>query len=84
MKTFQGTLPNILYTVKTKNLMKFLEYLKRWGVDTRDQDTDSAYVTVLCGRLYKVTYNTSKSERAVAITPKQFKRLVREAVGEPE
>ena len=84
MKTFQDKLPSVQYTVKTKNLWKFLKYLNRWGVNTRDQDTDSEYVTVLCGGLYKVIAETKSKYEIDVITPKQFKRLVREAVGEPE
>lgn len=84
MKTFQCKLPEVLYTVKPKNLPKFLKYLRRWGVDIGDQDIYYGYVTVLCGGLYKVHAGRRPEYEARAITPKQFKRIVRKAVGEPK
>ena len=85
MKSFRGKLPTIKYriTVKTgKGIRKFLE---SYGceLDSHVGDDTSNVITVYCGGLYNY-YVGSTGNRSVVVTPKEFKRIVREAVGDAE
>lgn len=85
MKSFQGKLPAIEYriTVKTgKGIRKFLE---SYGCELYNhvEDETSNVITVYCGGLYNYDVG-STGGIGVVITPKEFKRIVREAVGDAE
>ena len=85
MKSFQGKLPAIKYriTVKTgKGIRKFLE---SYGceLDNHVENDTSNVITVYCGGLYDYDVG-STGTRSVVVTPKEFKRIVREAVGDAE
>lgn len=85
MKSFQGKLPAVKYhiTVKTgKSIRKFLE---SYGCNLDNYvDTHTPnIITVYCGGLYNYDVGTSGISKRT-ITPKEFKRIVREAVGDAE
>lgn len=83
MKSFQRKLPAINYriTVKTgKGIRKFLE---SYGCEL-DQDNvgdTSNIITVYCGGIYNYDVG-STGESSSIVTPKEFKRIVCEALGE--
>ena len=85
MKSFQGKLPAVKYriTVKTgKGIRKFLE---SYGceLDNHVEDDTSNVITVYCGGVYNYDVG-STGISSVVVTPKEFKRIVREAVGDAE
>lgn len=85
MKSFQCKLPATKYriTVKTgKGIRKFLE---SYGceLDNHVEDDTSNVITVYCGRLYKYDVG-STGGGSVVVTSKEFKRIVRKAVGDAE
>ena len=85
MKSFQGKLPAVKYriTVKTgKGIRKFLE---SYGceLDNHVEDDTSNVITVYCGGLYNYDVGSTGGS-SVVVTPKEFKRIVREAVGDAE
>ena len=85
MKSFQGKLPAIKYriTVKTgKGIRKFLE---SYGceLDHHVEDDTSNVITVYCGGLYNYDVGSTGGSCGV-VTPKEFKRIVRKAVGDAE
>ena len=85
MKSFRGKLPAVKYriTVKTgKGIRKFLE---SYGceLDNHVEDDTSNVITVYCGGLYNYDVGSTGGS-SVVVTPKEFKRIVREAVGDAE
>ena len=85
MKSFQGKLPAIKYriTVKTgKGIRKFLE---SYGceLDNHVEDDTFNVITVYCGGLYNYDVGSTGGS-SVVVTSKEFKRIVREAVGDTE
>lgn len=85
MKSFQGKLPAIKYriTVKTgKGIRKFLE---SYGceLDNYVEDDTSNVITVYCGGVYDYDVG-STGNSSVVVAPKEFKRIVRKAVGDAE
>lgn len=86
MKTFKS-LPKAVYYVRAKNIKKFQEWLHRYGCNLVSEPmgehvggSDFYIMTNVYG--YYIERWDSLPEKV--LTPKQFKRLVREAVGEPE
>jgi len=82
MKTFQGKLPATTYHVRAKNPAKFTEFLHAYGCEASSLTGKDFYI--LCGGVYHYRQQEFRLGTPPTITPKQFKKLVRDAVGEPE
>ncbi len=86
MKSFKGKLPAIKYRIKVKTgkgIRKFLEsYGCKLDMNALEDDTSNV-ITVYCGGLYNYDVS-STGDSSVVVTPKEFKRIVREAVGDAE
>ena len=85
MKSFQGKLPAIKYRVKVKTGKGIRKFLESYGceLDKHVEDDTSNVITVYCGGLYNYDVGASGISKRT-ITPKEFKRIVREAVGDAE
>ena len=85
MKTFQDKLPAIKYRIKVKTGKGIRKFLESYGceLDNRVEDDTSNVITVYCGGLYNYDVG-STGDMGVVVTPKEFKRIVREAVGDAE
>ena len=79
-QSFQGKLPNNNYTFEVKTGKRIRKFLEAHGccLDVT-RPYNSKRITVYCGGLYNYDIGVS---RAVDTTPKEFKRIVREALGE--
>lgn len=80
MQSLQGKLPSIQYEVKCKDVAKFKEYLVKRGLQVSSDEPNNV-VTVYCGS-YKFGTFKDLVQDHLTITPKEFKRIVREALGE--
>lgn len=87
MKIFKS-LPEDVYLVRTKNPKKFQEWLHRYGCNLSIEPTGARAkgkdFYIMTGNLYGYFIERWDSPPAEVLTPKQFKKLVREVVGEPE
>lgn len=85
MKSFQGKLPAIKYRVKVKTDKGIRKFLESYGceLDKHVEDDTSNVITVYCGGVYDYDVGSTGGS-SVVVTPKEFKRIVREAVGDAE
>ena len=85
MKSFQYTLPYIKYRIKVKTGKGIRKFLESYGckLDKYVEDDTSNVITVYCGGFYNYDVG-STGDSSVVVTPKKFKRIVREAVGDAE
>ena len=85
MKSFQGKLPAIKYRVKVKTGKGIRKFLESYGceLDKHVEDDTSNVITVYCGGVYDYDVGSTGGS-SVVVTPKEFKRIVREAVGDAE
>ena len=85
MKSFQGKLPAIKYCIKVKTGKGIRKFLESYGceLDNHVEDDTSNVITVYCGGLYNYDVGSTGGS-SVVVTPKEFKRIVREAVGDAE
>lgn len=85
MKSFQGKLPANKYQIPVKTGKGIRKFLESYGCELDnivDGDTSNV-ITVYCGGLYDYDVGATGISRN-AVTPKEFKRIVREAVGDTE
>lgn len=82
MKTFKSELPEVVYHVRARNPDKFAEFLHAYGCEASSFTGKDFYI--MCGGCYSYRDAKFQLDTPPTITPKQFKKLVREAVGEPE
>lgn len=82
MQSFRSQLPNDKYEVKCKDVDKFKQYLLGRGLHSVCNNSNSV-VSVYCN-LYSFGTFSSEVPDHLTITPKEFKRIVREALGEPK
>ena len=81
MQSFQGKLPNIKYTFRVKSGKRIRKFLEDHGCNLdRVRDGDVRIITVYCGNCYD--YDIGMELSPINTTPKEFKRIVREALGE--
>ena len=85
MKSFQGKLPAVKYLIKVKTGKGIRKFLESYGceLDNHVEDDTSNVITVYCGGLYNYDVGSTGGS-SVVVTPKEFKRIVREAVGDAE
>ena len=85
MNSFQGELPANTYRIKVKTGKGIRKFLESYGceLDKHVEDDTSNVITVYCGGLYDYDVG-STGNIGVVVTPKEFKRIVREAVGDAE
>ena len=83
MKSFQGKLPANKYRVTVKTGKGIRKFLESYGceLDNYVEDDTSNVITVYCGGVYNYDVG-STGYSSVVVTPKEFKRIVREALGE--
>lgn len=80
MQSFQGKLPSIQYEVKCKDVAKFKQYLVKRGLRSTINSPNNI-VTVFCNSYSFGTFGCKVPDH-LTVTPKEFKRIVREALGE--
>ena len=85
MKSFQCTLPAVKYRIKVKTGKGIRKFLESYGckLDNYAEDATSNVITVNCGGLYNYDVGSTCNSSGV-VTPKEFKRIVRKAVGDAE
>lgn len=85
MKSFQGKLPAVKYRIKVKTGKGIRKFLESYGceLDNHVEADTSNVITVYCGGVYDYDVG-STGNSSVVVTPKEFKRIVREAVGDAE
>ena len=85
MKSFQGKLPAIKYRITAKTGKGIRKFLESYGckLSKHAEDDTSNVITVYCGRLYNYGVGSTGGS-SVVVTPKEFKRIVRKAVGDAE
>lgn len=83
MTTFKS-LPEAVYRVRSKNPEKFQAWLHTYGCNLVVQPCDAGKDFYIMTNHYGYFIESWSELPYDALTPKQFKRLVREAVGEPE
>ena len=85
MKSFQGKLPASKYHMKVKTGKSIRKFLESYGCELGNyvEGDTSNVITVYCGGLYNYDVG-STGVSGVVVTPKEFKRIVREAVGDAE
>ena len=85
MKSFQGKLPANKYSITVKTGKGIRKFLESYGceLDNHVEDDTSNVITVYCGGLYNYDVG-STGDSSVVVTPKEFKRIVRKAVGDAE
>ena len=82
MKSFQGKLPKTLYTFRVKSGKRIRKFLEDHGCNLdRVRSGDPSIITVYCGGCYDYDIGTELNP-IINTTPKEFKRIVREALGE--
>lgn len=83
MQSFQGKLPASKYRIKVKTGKGIRKFLESYGceLDIHAEVSSSNVITVYCGRLYNYDVGSTGSS-SVVVTSKEFKRIVREALGE--
>lgn len=80
MQSFRDKLPQIKYEVRCKDVAKFKQYLVKRGLSSASALTNNV-VTVYCSSYRFGTFSDVVPDY-LTITPKKFKRIVREALGE--
>lgn len=80
MQIFSGQLPEDMYEVKCEDVAKFKQYLLEHGLHSLN-DSSNNVVTVYCNLYGFGTFNDEVPDH-LTITPEEFKRIVREALGE--
>ena len=85
MKSFKGKLPAIKYRIKVKTGKGIRKFLESYGcgLDMDAEDDTSNVITVYCGGIYNYDLGGT-GVGCVTVTSKEFKRIVREAVGDAE
>lgn len=85
MKSFQGKLPENKYQIQVKTGKGVRKFLESYGcnLDNYVATPTPNIITVYCGGLYNYDVGVSGISKRT-ITPKEFKRIVREAVGDTE
>lgn len=85
MKSFQGKLPENKYQIQVKTGKGVRKFLESYGceLDNHVEDDTSNVITVYCGAVYDYDVG-STGNSSVVVTPKEFKRIVREAIGDAE
>lgn len=85
MKSFQCKLPAIKYCIKVKTGKSIRKFLESYGCESDNyvEVSSSNVITVYCGGLYNYDVGSTGID-GVVVTPKEFKRIVREAVGDAE
>ena len=83
MKSFQGKLPDVIYTFKVKTGKRIRKFLEGYGCTLdRTRSGDPSIITVYCGGFYN--YDIGSILSPVNTTPEEFKRIVRASVGDAE
>lgn len=81
MQSFQGKLPLVSYTFRVKSGKRIRKFLEDHGCNLdRVRAGDRHIITVYCSGCYD--YDIGTRLRPINTTPKEFKRIVREALGE--
>lgn len=81
MQSFKGKLPEVQYTFKVKSGKRIRKFLEDHGCKLdRVRSGDLRTITVYCGNCYD--YDVGTTIHIINTTPKEFKRIVREALGE--
>lgn len=81
MQSFQRKLPEVQYTFRVKSGKRIRKFLEDHGCNLdRVRDGDANIITVYCGGCYD--YDIGLTLNPINTTPKEFKRIVREALGE--
>ena len=81
MQSFQGKLPEVKYTFRVKSGKRIRKFLEDHGCNLdRVLQGDTSIITVYCGGCYN--YDIGIELNCINTTPKEFKRIVREALGE--
>lgn len=81
MRSFKGKLPEVQYTFQVKSGKRIRKFLEDHSCNLdRTRDGDVRIITVYCGNCYDYDIGTELSP--INTTPKEFKRIVREALGE--
>ena len=85
MKSFRGKLPAIKYRIKIKTGKGIRKFLESYGCefDHYVEVKTPNVITVYCGGVYNYDVGSTGSSSGV-VTPKEFKRIVRKAVGDAE
>ena len=82
MQSFQGKLPEVKYTFRVKSGKRIRKFLHDHGCNLdRVRSGDHSIITVYCGGCYDYDIGTAELS-CINTTPKEFKRIVREALGE--
>jgi len=80
MQSFEGKLPEIKYTFMVNSGKRIRKFLKEHGCNLDQvRAGDPSIITVYCGGCYNYDIGTERSP--INTTPKEFKRIVREALG---
>lgn len=81
MRSFKGKLPEVQYTFRVKSGKRIRKFLEDHGCNLdRIRTGDPNIITVYCGNCYDYDIGTKLS--TINTTPKEFRRIVREALGE--
>ena len=81
MQSFRGKLPEVRYTFRVKSGKRIRKFLHDHGCNLDQvRSGDVRIITVYCGGCYD--YDIGTTTRCINTTPKEFKRIVREALGE--
>ena len=81
MQSFEGKLPKSEYTFRFKSGKRIRKFLHDHGCNLDQvRSGDVRTITVYCGGCYNYDIGTELSP--INTTPKEFKRIVREALGE--
>ena len=81
MQSFQGKLPEVKYTFMVNSGKRISKFLEAHGCNLDQvRAGDPRIITVYCGGCYDYDIGTELS--TINTTPKEFKRIVREALGE--
>ena len=81
MQSFQGKLPKVIYTFRVKSGKRIRKFLEDHGCNLYYvRSGDPSIITVYCGGCYD--YDIGSELSHINTTPKEFKRIVREALGE--
>ena len=85
MKSFQRKLPAIKYRIKVKTGKSIRKFLESYGCKLNNyvENATSNVIIVYCGGAYNYVVG-SIGGGSVVVTPKEFKRIVRKAVGDAE
>ena len=80
MQSFKRKLPDIKYTFKVNSGKRIRKFLEDHGCTlSKVYSGDQRIITVYCGNVYDYDIGTTQSP--INTTPKEFKRIVREALG---